>query len=324
MPYSSAGRIITALALFFCLPGACGEADSGRLSLQARARESLGRREGCVAMLEVKTGRLLAAWPPQKAARAEAAPGSVFKLVTACAALEEGVTRLARRIECRNVFPLERRSLWCSRSGGHGLMNIREALAHSCNIHFYALGLRLGRDRLLKWSRLFGLGRTTGYSPPGESPGSLPDRAFHPVDVARLAIGQGASFRVTPLQMARLAALVASEGRFLSLPGAGKARQLMRRPVHSVSTWRVLKSGMRLAVERGTAKKAAVAGLAVAGKTGSPERAGSPDERDGWFVGFAPADKPAVAIAVYIARGHGGDNAAPVARKMLEAWKGMR
>jgi len=308
---------MAALALFLMM----GWGEISDLPFQPQARLALGQREGCIVMMEAGSGKLLAAWPPEKAGRAVAAPGSVFKLITAFAALEEGVTAWTHRVECQNVFPLENQILWCSKAGGHGSLNLKEAIAYSCNVYFYSLGLQLGARRLMRWAVTFGLGQKTGSSLPGEEPGHLPEGIFHPIRVARVAIGQGQGFRVTPLQMVVLASTIANEGKCYRPLVSGKP--VLRRHIRARSPhiWKGLQEGMCLAVERGTGRQTALKGMRVAGKTGSPERVGASDMRDGWFIGFAPTDHPEVAIAVYVARGHGGEAAAPIARKMLESWR---
>ena len=218
------------------------------------------------------------------------------------------------------------------------MVDLQAALAHSCNVYFYHLGKQMGVGPIHEYGSMFGLGRPTGISLPGEAGGILPSRAWkrehlgepwYPGDTISIAIGQGL-LAVTPVQMATMISGVATGG-VVPVPRLSR----MEAPRHtrlaiSPSTFEVIRSALREAVRSGTGRKSKLRSVSVAGKTGTAQvfkhSAGvdSDDlpkhERDhAWFVGYAPADDPTIAFAVVIEHGgHGGSTAAPVVRRVLE------
>lgn len=277
------------------------------------------------------------------------AAGSTFKIVVALAALEEGVITPATTLYCPgylNVYGTVRR---CNVSDGHGSIALVRALALSCNVYFYQVGIRLEIARLAGWARRMGLGAPTGIDLPGELGGLMPSpewklrvlgAPWFPGETVSVAIGQG-QVLVTPLQMARVAALVANGGHlvrpYLTASTQGRAEPVQRPQRAALGLhpeWiAVVREGMAAVVREGTGQRAGVPGVAVAGKTGSSqvvtrerlER--DPDARalqpHGWFVGFAPVDAPRVALAVLVEHGRsGGTSAAPLAGRILARYLG--
>lgn len=267
-------------------------------SVQAAAERALGRRPGAVVVLDIEAGRVIAVVSPRVAAGRAFPVGSVFKLVVARAALNRGVADPGEKIVCRNVFGFGGQRLRCCVSGGHGGLDLVGALAHSCNVHFYHLARRLGAAAILSQARAIGFGQPTGLLEGDEAAGSVP-RTVSPDELPLLGIGDVPGLTATVVQMARLAAAIASD--------------------RESAAGRVLQRAMILAVAEGTAREAAVEGLTVAGKTGSPTRP-TGQGTYAWFVGFAPAERPKIAVAVLVLEGHGGDSAAPVAGKIFSAW----
>ena len=223
-------------------------------------------------------------------------------------------------------------------------MDVRRALAVSCNVFFFQLGLRLEIDRIAAWAGRFGLGQPTGVDLPHEARGLMPSpewklrvqkQPWFPGETVSAAIGQG-QVSATPLQMARVAAAIANGGR-LVLPHlvrrAGESEIRSDPPVPlgiSPETIAVVKDGMKAVVNAagGTGWRARLTSAEVCGKTGSAQVVSkerleqSPDDPSilphGWFVAFAPAEEPRVALAVIVEHGgSGGGAAAPVARKIL-------
>jgi penicillin-binding protein 2 len=292
-----------------------------------------------------------------RASLSKFAPGSVFKVIMAIAALEDGVAGPGRTDFCTGGFRFGDKTYqcWAVRKGGHGALAMREAIIHSCNVYFYRLGNELGIERISRWARSFGLGQRTGIDLPEEKPGTVPDpdwkRAsvprdpvWHPGETISVSIGQGA-LEVTPAQMAMFAAAVGNGGRVYRphLIAAREIREgveeempdefLIRTlPLHA-RTLDVIKDSMWGVVnEFGTGARARIAGRDVCAKTGTAQvfRASRDidadllpkDRRDhAWFVGFAPRDRPEVAFAVFVQNGgHGGTTAAPIARAVLETY----
>lgn len=276
------------------------------------------------------------------------APGSVFKIVIAVAALEEGVIAPTTTFYCPGYLSIYNTVFRCGKPTGHGLIDLQGALTHSCNVYFYQIGVRLEIDRIARWARRLGLGAPTGIDLPHEAPGVIPDAAWkqrlfkqpwYPGETVSVTIGQG-QVTVTPVQLARLAAVIANGGRLVrphlvkrfadgSEPGA-PALELGLKP----ETLAALRAGMRGVVNApGTGWRARLAEVAVAGKTGSAQvvsharltrSASNPSmQPHGWFVAFAPVEDPRIALAVIVEHGgSGGEAAAPVARRVLARFFG--
>ncbi len=270
-------------------------------------------------------------------------PGSTFKIIAAVAALEEGVITPETTFYCPGQLAVYGTVFHCARASGHGTVNLRQAIAQSCNVYFYQVGIRLEIERLAKWATRMGLGTPTGVDLPHELSGIMPSpewkqRLFHlpwyAGETVSVAIGQG-QVSATPLQMARVVAVIANGGKLVrphlvkGAPGMEPV-PLGIRP----ATIEAVKAGMVGVVAGGTGWRARLPMVAVAGKTGSAQvvtRARlqqSPNQTDilphGWFVCFAPADHPTIAMAVLVEHGRsGGESAAPVARQILAEWFGL-
>jgi len=280
-----------------------------------------------------------------RAIRGQYPLGSAFKLAVAFAGLQEGkvpdLIRCEGRYyghECHNHYlPLD--------------LDLPEAIQRSCNVFFYKLAYEhLGIERLVKWAALLGLGHRTGIGLPGEKGGLLPTPAWkrrrfnepwYRGDTLNLAIGQG-YLLVTPLQVARMVAAIANGGRLVRprvvekivepdgsvrVPGEEQAVPRLALPP---GKFELLRQGMRAACHEpgGTAYRAwkgwrQEQGYEVCGKTGTADSwIRGKRSNVGWFVGFAPCRTPRVAFAVAIEhegqRTHGGEVAAPCARRVLE------
>ncbi len=275
--------------------------------------------------------------------QAQLPPGSTYKLILASAALDGKIVNPQDRVYCSGVFMLGRRPFQCWRPEGHGSVNLLEALAGSCNVYFYELGLKTGLDAWSNHGRLFGFGRPSGIDLNGEASGLLPTRSY--MDdrygkrgwtqgmVVNLAVGQG-DLLVTPLQMACLAAAVSMEGTTVrphlvhsirkQNSDRWDDRQIDGHRIDGVAreTYRMLKEGMFRCVNTagGTGRAARVTDLDVCGKTGTAQNPRG--EPHAWFIGFAPRDKPEIAVAVVVEHGgSGGGAAAPIAGQLFRFLK---
>jgi len=273
-------------------------------------------------------------------------PGSVYKVVSAVAALEEGVIDPDTTFYCPGFLRVGNRSFRCWKKGGHGRVNLKRAIVGSCDVFFYQVGLKLGVDRLAKYARLLGLGEKTGVLLDGEKPGLIPTlewkkkrygRAWTGGEVASLAIGQGFNL-VTPLQIANLYAAIGNGGtlyqpQFVLAVSGGEA-SFVPRPIRtgmvSPKTLALVRDALWGVVNapEGTGWRGRVAGLEVAGKTGTAQvvEAGKGMGREfsdhAWFVAFAPKEDPKVAVVAVIEHGgHGGSAAAPVVQRFLSGWR---
>ncbi|MFM7160882.1 MAG: penicillin-binding transpeptidase domain-containing protein [Planctomycetaceae bacterium] len=280
-----------------------------------------------------------------RATEATLPPGSVFKIVSAVALLQEGFIDPGESLTCLGYLdsPERYRCYTFKHHGvGHGEVNLVSALARSCNVFFFDAARRSGSQPLLDWADRLGLGRTTGIDLPGEKPGSLPPAAATQRsnradgEALQLAIGQG-RLTVTPLQMARLLGTVANGGvminpRVVSRVGVvgPQGREIDSYletqgeavPELTAGTLQLVRKGLWdvVASPAGTGHKSVYwSQVAIAGKTGTAESGGGrPDHA--WFAGYAPANRPRVAFVVVLEHaGTGGTAAGPVARGLVEA-----
>ena len=277
-------------------------------------------------------------------------PGSTYKIVTALAALEEKVITPETTFFCNGGLPFGNRIFHCWRRGGHGQVNLHKAIVQSCDVYFYQVGQRLGVDRLARYAQLLGLGRATGIALPHEKKGLIPTTTWklnrfkipwQPGETLSISIGQGYDL-ATPVQMAVLTAAVANGGtvyrpwlvkRLVSPQG------IVLKEFHPVITsradlspesLRLVSQGLAGVVNEpgGTGGASRLPGILAAGKTGTAQVvglgkkvAGGSSKDHAWFVAYAPVENPEIAVAVLVEHGgHGGDAAAPIARKLFEAY----
>ena len=266
-------------------------------------------------------------------------PGSVFKVATAAAALEEGVTDRKRKIYCSGSFKLAGQVFTCWKENGHGSLSIVDAIAHSCNVYFYTLGKDLGIEKFNKYMQKFGLGEKTGIDLPAEAKGIIPStqwkerevkEIWFPGDTINLSIGQG-YLLLTPIQVHDLITIVVTEGEVYKLHLVKKIisadgntvkeikPKIYKKLDFSSDTFKIIKEGLRQTILTGTGWRANIKELAVAGKTGTAQN--PQGETHAWFIGFAPYENPEVCITVFLENGGGGGEvAAPIARAMLEKY----
>ena len=280
-----------------------------------------------------------------RSVQAQYAPGSVFKIITVIAALEEGVVSAKDKFVCEGEYKVgkQERIFRCWKKEGHGKVNMIDAIAKSCDIYFYQLGLLLGVGNLPRYAREFGLGKITGVDLLGEKAGIVPDRAWKKKvlgegwwdgDTLNMAIGQGYLW-VTPLQMANLLSTVANEGNLFSPRLVKKIvsrkgelikefkPQLMKKIDLKPDTWELLNKGLRRTITKGTGQAAYISKLSIAGKTGTSQNPQGEDHA--WFAGFCPLNKPELAFVVFVEHGgHGGVVAAPIAREILVRYYGLK
>lgn len=282
-------------------------------------------------------------------------PGSVYKVLLAAAALEENVVDEHSTYFCPGHFQIggAGRRWHCWRRSGHGTVNMKEALAYSCDVYFYNVGLKLGVDKIVDWSHKLGLGVKTGIDLPGEIKALIPSRQWkaeifegkpaweknwYPGDTVNLSIGQG-SASTTPLQNAVMMATVLNGGHRVrpylnEAIGPERSEKLL-----SDRTIALVREGLQMCVEKksppptGTGKEAAVEGITVIGKTGTAqvmslkhhEQFATEEDipyefRDhAWFVAGTPDEETRLAICILVEHGHHGSSvAAPLAKDIIE------
>jgi len=256
-------------------------------------------------------------------------PGSLFKLLIAAAALEEGLVTRDETFVCTGEYRFNQEAVIpCWKQGGHGKISFAEALAQSCNSVFIETGLRLGRERLIRYARQLDL---TDESIGGFSYG--PAGSGIVIDGGEAALGNASigqqGVMLTPVQLCSLTATIADDGIWgrpcivdCTIDKQGKIRDFSsseRRQTMKPETAKVLQSMMVKAVEQGTARNAAPYEAAVAGKTGTGQTGniGRDNEEilNTWFAGYFPVERPQWAVVVLVEEGKSGaEDAAPVFR----------
>lgn len=254
--------------------------------------------------------------------------GSIFKVVTALAALEDGAFHPTTSVDCAGFLLLGNHRFGCWKEDGHGTQTLVRALANSCNVYFYTAGVRAGVDAISKKATELGLAKPTGIDLPGEKGGFVPSRewkkkerreSWFEGETVNLSIGQG-YLEITPVQALVMMSAVATGGRILKpfvVHKIGERTWTHRLGksvgIHAVYTAAV-KEGLDQVVnsDTGTGQRARVEGLRVAGKTGTAQS--GQDKTHAWFSGFAPLGSPKIGVVVFLERGgHGGVSAASIA-----------
>ncbi len=358
------------------------------LKLQQTAIEAMGDNTGAVVAIDPENGEILAlvslpSFDPNpfingissrdyallrdndqrplfnRAVQGQYPPGSTIKMLTALAGLEAGVTTATKRMYAAGYYqiPNDPRKYRDWKRGGHGWVDLTDAIARSSDVYFYDLAYKTGIDRLAPMFRRFGLGSKTGVDLPGEAAGLVPSRAWKkkrygkrwfPGETLISAIGQGYML-TTPLQLAKMTACIAMKGDCPQphllrsrIPGGPAARFIENSGDKEIELanqlhWEQIIDAMEkvITAPQGTGRRIRQ-GLKwrIAGKTGTSQVFGLKEDQEydaatlerrlrdhALFVGFAPVDNPAIAVAVIVEHGgHGGVTAAPIARKIIDSW----
>ncbi|MDR0476774.1 MAG: penicillin-binding protein 2 [Desulfobulbaceae bacterium] len=340
---------------------------------------------GAVVVMEVNTGRILTSvsapelpldqfiggiskvnWQalqdnprnPQmnKVVQATYPPGSTYKMITALAGLSSGVITKDTSFFCPGYYKFGNRTYRCWKHSGHGLVELRRAVAESCDTYFYTVGQKVGVDRLAEFANKMGLGILSGIEMENEKTGTIPSKAWklrtkrekwHDGETLSVAIGQGFN-TVTPLQICLMTATLATGGvrmkpmiidKIIDIH-SGQVKRFSSEVAEQIPLNKdymdIIRQGMMDVVQgpRGTARRVAIKGLDIAGKTGSAQvvrlaqykglkEAAIPYKyRDhAWFTCYAPAEKPEIAVTVLVEHGmHGGSAAGPIARAILQEY----
>ncbi|HET9031259.1 MAG TPA: penicillin-binding transpeptidase domain-containing protein [Candidatus Aquilonibacter sp.] len=252
-------------------------------------------------------------------------PGSTFKIFTAGSALESGTVTMDSHFEDPGYLVVGDFTLHDNEGEATGYQDLTTAFALSSNVDFAQIALKMGNDLFYQYLAKWGIGQSLDFQLPAETD-RVPDKSsIVPGELAQMGFGQGALL-MTPLQMALLAATIANDG---NMPRPYVVRQIVRdgraasvmpagslaSPI-SADTAANVKKMMIAVVQRGTATNVSVPGVQVAGKTGTATNPHG--AAHSWFVCFAPADHPRVAVAVIVENaGYGADVAAPIAQAVL-------
>ncbi len=345
--------------------------------LQVVAEEVMANRKGAVVAMDPRNGELLAMvsrpapdpnlfavrirpedWKAlnedrdhpllNRAIQAQLAPGSVFKVLMATAAMETRALRPGFTVNCSGAASFYGNVFHCWRPHGHGVVNLHRAITESCDVFFYNVGKILGIDRIAYYAHKLGLGHTTGIDLPGEEAGLIPSEEWKmrrfkqrwwPGETISVAVGQGA-VQVTPMQLARTIAGIASGGvfvrpHFLMNDGNVSANhppaQREQFPLQESTIEEVTLGMWGVVNENGTAAASRLQGIEFCGKTGTAQIISETGRKkakgktarnltdNAWFIGYAPRRNPEIVVAVLIEHGGHGSLAAAVARDIVRA-----
>ncbi|RJX31116.1 MAG: penicillin-binding protein 2 [Desulfurivibrio sp.] len=355
------------------------------IDLQQTAEKAMEGLGGAVVAMEVNTGKLLAlaSSPPlrldefiggistkvwqehlndplhpliDKTIQGQYPPGSTYKIVTALAGLGERIITPETVFYCNGGLNIYNRRYGCWKTAGHGAISLQRALAESCDVYFYQVGIRVGVDKLAVYAESLGLNQQTGIDLEHEKPGLIPTSAWKKKkknerwqdgETLSIAIGQGFDL-ATPLQICRMTAGLVNGGKLykpqiieeIKNPEGATLEKIQPVLLGTVQgsehNRNLIIKGLIDAVNtrHGTAGSAKLPGITVGGKTGTaqvvrmakfksiPESQLPRKYKDhAWFTCFAPAEKPEIAVTVLVEHsGHGGSVAAPIAKQVLQEY----
>jgi penicillin-binding protein 2 len=266
-------------------------------------------------------------------------PGSIFKIVTFSGALNENIITPDKTFApCTGAFTLGTKIFKCWDKKGHGILNLTDALAKSCDVYFYQLGLKIGEKVIVDYARKFRLDKPTGIELPSEKTGFVPspewkkeklNQQWTAGDTVNMAIGQG-SLWITPMQIAVMMSAVANRGTFyqpfivdriesqeedvLYRSSVIKKGEVQLRP----EVWDSLHEALKKVVREGTGQACKIKDFDVSGKTGTAQNPQGDDHA--WFGAYAPSDNPELALVVLVEHGgHGAAVSVPIAKEIFKA-----
>ncbi len=325
--------------------------------LQKLASDLMGEKKGAVVVMDPKTGGILAmvskpgfnpnstelanSWKEladsgdspflPRATQGLYAPGSTFKVVMAAAALENGLGNIT--FNDKGTVRIDGKEFSNSSKKAYGTVDLQKALTVSSNVAFSQIGVRLGSKAIKDLASKIGMGQSIPFDIPVNK-SVFPYNGMEKTDMAAVGIGQG-KILVTPLHMAMIASCIANKGIMIKPVMVTRAVDTEGKELKVWGTEKLynaitadaaekVKNMMVNVVKEGTGKNAAISGVTVAGKTGTAENeltSKGENKEHAWFIGFAPAENPQVAVAVIVeySGSSGGTIAAPIAGKLMEA-----
>lgn len=352
------------------------------LDLQLYAREVFGDRAGALVALNPQTGEILAivngpSYDPEmwsggisqanweflrdhperpllnRSIAGQYAPGSTYKIISAAAALEEGIITEDSTVRCTGSQRFGNRTFHCWKREGHGVVNLRTALAESCNVFFYNIGEKLGIRKLAEYASRLGLGRPTGIDVEGERGGLVPtpewkrerlNEPWYPGETLPVVIGQGYNLS-TPLQVAAMYGAIGIGGRVqrphllhrVTDADGHLQHEMAPETISEIqlqpSTVRAIQDGLAAAVNdrKGTGywhARLPFSNIKLAGKTGTTQVVSQREDtrseqfaNHAWFAGFAPADNPEISVVALVEHGGSGSSgASPLVRQVVQKY----
>lgn len=321
------------------------------MDIQSIAGDLLGEQKGAIVVMEPSTGRILAMqsypdfnpntilddWDNLKSdedsplinrtTQGLYPPGSTFKMVTAIAAMEYLDDWETFTVECDGEAEFNDKVIHCYNNKAHGTVDMHDAMAQSCNCYFAEIGKRIGGENLRKVADRLFANSSIGFDMPSSQSSVVIDKSSSESELVETSIGQGKTV-VTPMYMATLVSAVANGG-IMKKPyivdhienyEGEVLKTTIPETIGEVMTYEeatALRDMMIDVVNEGTGTAAALKGYQAAGKTGTAENESGIDHS--WFVGFAPAENPEVAVAVILENAEGNKKATPIAGKIMQA-----
>lgn len=267
-------------------------------------------------------------------------PGSVFKIITAISALEEGITDTKWGVYCPGYFKLGKKIFKCWEEKGHGWVSFYEGIRKSCDVYFYNLGLKVGVENLEKYAKKFMLSKLIGIDLPAVKKGFIPSEHWKKMakkepwykgDTVNLSIGQG-YITTTPLELAVMTSIIANKGvaykpyiveKIVNEKGRiiykNEPKELTKVSLKP-DIWEKIHKALLEVVESGTGRACFIEGMEIAGKTGTAENPHGEDHA--LFISFYPVHDPKIVVVVVIEHGGmGGRSAAPIAKNIYLEYK---
>ncbi len=329
-PWGRKRNLCFVLSLVVLLPLFCTDQPNHYtrlLTFRKKCVEILGSRSGTILAMNPRNGMVLAVVNEKRGVQSSTRPGSTFKIVTALTLLKNGVVTPADQFVCNGQVEIRGKLYRCWLREGHGEQNLLQAIANSCNAYFYQAGEGMPAEALQTAARQFHIGECTGINLAGEDCGEVPEWVS-PEEKINFVVGQARALAMTPVQMVRMISVIANEGAFYR-PFYPTSQQEFKnfRPevmerIHFGDELRIVKEGLRQSVAYGTGVGTKLPNIIVAGKTGTAsEYFGT--KTDAWFVGFAPFEKPEIAIVLFLENGRGAMDAAPLAGEVFRSYFNM-
>jgi cell division protein FtsI/penicillin-binding protein 2 len=296
--------IITFFAFF---TGSAFSQDNALVKFRSECEKLFYNLDGTLGVASLQSEKIIVTINKSQLISKSYKPGSIFKIITAIAAIKSGRFSENTSFECKGKEYFNDISYSCWLKEGHGKLLFKDAIANSCNIFFYNLANGLESDDIYNICDAFSIGKRTPFGLDGEGKARF-NKSYNQADKYDLCVGESRNLAVTPVQMLYMISVVAKRGKF-----KGSTLDL------SGNDYSCLYEGLRNAVKFGTAKEANFVKYEIAGKTGTSSK-NFGKKTNSWFVGFAPFENPKIAIVIFLNYGRGAIDAAPLAKKVFKSY----
>lgn len=276
-------------------------------SLQKQCEAILGNRKGCIGILDLKEEKIITIVNPDLFKTKTAKPGSLIKILVAISAINKGIVDPSAIYYCNGEAIFYDSKFKCWIKEGHQKVDMVKAISQSCNLYFYHIASKLFLSDIYRTYRLFQFDKRSPFNLNGESTGLFKEVDLD-IEKYYLSTGRSENLLVTPVQMLYLISIIAKHGRLLDSKIDLRSK-----------TYEPIYNGLRNSVLNGTSKEANYIHFPPAGKTGTfSEKYTS--QTSAWFIGYAPFNNPEIAIVIFLEKGRGASEAAPIAKKVFKCY----